>query len=118
MQAQPTYSQWTRRAELRRRLSASEPPGNFRFGGARHGTGSRGHAPAWATKQDCRSGCASLWDWLAQGLDDPGEFLGRVAVSSGVGDEFLRALQDGALVGGAGDSDSSAAAELQEPFVP
>jgi len=53
VQAQPTYSQWTRRAELRRRLSASEPPVNFRFGGAGHGTGSRGHAPAWATRRQC-----------------------------------------------------------------
>jgi hypothetical protein len=54
---------------------------------------------------------------LGQGLDDPGEFLRRVAVSAGVGDQILGSLQDGALVGGAGYGDASAATELEEALV-
>lgn len=50
-------------------------------------------------------------------LDELYELVGFVAVGAGVVDEFLRPLDEGALLGGAGDGDAAAAAEVEEAFV-
>jgi hypothetical protein len=52
-------------------------------------------------------------------LDDLDEFVGFVALVAGVVEEFLRAVDGGALLGGAGDGDAAAAAaaKFDEAFV-
>jgi hypothetical protein len=50
-------------------------------------------------------------------LDDLDEFVGFVALVAGVVEEFLRAVDEGALLGGAGDGDAAAAAKFDEAFV-
>lgn len=55
--------------------------------------------------------------WLAQRLDRPHHFLGRVAVPAGVGDELLYLLQESAWVCCAGHGDPAPATELEEALV-
>ena len=50
-------------------------------------------------------------------LDDLDEFVGLVAVAAGVVEELSCLVDEGALLGGSGDGDAAAAAEVEEAFV-
>src|SRR5581483_11454180 len=54
---------------------------------------------------------------LANRPDDVDELVGSVAVRAREADELPRALDDRAALGGAGDGDTAAAAELEQAFV-
>ncbi len=67
-------------------------------------------------RRDSVSGGREPWTRLRV-LDDVDQLVGVVSMASGVGDEFFGAGDDGALVGGTCDGDSSASAEFEQSFV-